>query len=190
MLFVITMVVISCKKETGTTTFIENPAKKAIDAKLVVDSLVILNYGAFEFGQKIYFSRNGKITQLGCLMASKGTFRVSLWDFATKDLIIATPITVMDTTNFTYVNVTDINVTASTRYVISINNTVGGVSRPYYLAYKKPINILSIFPFTSNSVTYESNQYKGSTTSTFPDIVDTETNYFGGIADVTFQYEE
>lgn len=187
---VLLLLVFSCKKDEETKTITESPGKVAIQSKLVVDTVGIFNNGSFEFGQKIYFSRNGKITQLGCLMPSKGNFRVSLWDFTSKDLIVATQVTITDTTTFTYADIADISVTASTRYVISINNTSGGTNKPYYKAYKKPISGSSIYPFTSKSITYESNQYKVSNVSVFPDLVDVLTDYYGGIPDVVFEYEE
>lgn len=181
----------SCnKKETGTSTKTENPAKATIADALVVDTALIQNYGSFEFGQKIFFSKNGNITQLGCKMASKGTFRVSLWDFTTQNLIVAVPVTVIDTTVFTYNTISSIAVTANTRYLISINNTDGGINKPYYNYIKKSnISSSSIYPFSSGSVTYEGQYAKASQVSVFPVGLD-GVFLFGGLPDLQFEYPQ
>jgi hypothetical protein len=185
--FVFLFVALSCKKNDGPKTFTENPAKSAIESKLLIDTIQVYNSGTYEFGQKIYFSRNGKITQLGCFMPSTGIFRVSLWNFNTKDLITAGQVNVTDITKFQYINISEVNVTVGTRYVISINNTQGGLNKPYNNGKKKGVSVL--LPFSSKSITYETTQYKLSPVSVFPDLEGT-TEFLCGIPDVTFVYEE
>lgn len=182
----------ACKKEeSDPATKTENPAKATIDAGLVVDSVKILGgFYSFEFGPKIYFSRNGKVTKLGCKIANTGTYRVSFWDYNTKDLIAATTVNVTDSTQFTYNDISPIPVTANTRYVISINNNSGGEPKKYYVFFKKSnIDGKNIFPFTTGSVTYEKNLYVTSNTSTFPSEDDSQFS-IGGIPDLQFEYTE
>ena len=179
-----------CKKESGPTTKTETPAKTTISNALVVDTGRIANNGSFEFGQKFYVSKNGSVTKLGCKMARAGSYRVSLWDFATTNLIAATTVNVTDTLNFFYNSVSGISLTASTRYVISLNNTDGGVNKPYYLYSKKPGTNNVNYPFTTGSVTYEIGLYSFSTTSVFPTTSGAATDAFWGVPDMQFEYSE
>jgi hypothetical protein len=176
-------------KDNGPSVKTETPAKATVDAGLVVDTTFLQTSGTLEFGNKLYFSKNGSVTKLGCKMATLGNFRVSLWDFNTSDLIVATTINVTDTTKFIYNSISPTPVTATTRYVLSINNCIAGVGKNFYLMIKKPA-ALDIYPFTSGSVTYEDLRYATSTTSTFPATLNGSQNYFAGIPDLQFEYTE
>ncbi len=180
----------SCKKETGPVTKTETPMQKTISEQLVVDTVRVVANGSWEFGQKLFFSKNGKITKMGCKMANTGSYRVSLWDFATKNLIAATTVTVTDSTKFIYNNVSPIDVTANTRYVLSVNNTSLLSSKLFYV-YEKKSNTTraSIYPFTTGSVTYEAQAEKFSTTSVFPPSLIT-ADFLDGIPDIQFEYTE
>ena len=178
----------SCTKEDKPKTKTETPAKTTLINKVTVDTGKIFNTGSWEFGQKFYASKNGNLTKLGCKMASKGNFRVSLWNFATTNLIVATTINVTDTLNFVYNNIAATPITANTRYVISINNTDGGINKPYYKYYKKPGLGDIAYPFSTGSITYESGLYSSSTLSVFPTSAGTDG--FWGIPDMQFEYEE
>ncbi|MEZ5025618.1 MAG: DUF4082 domain-containing protein [Chitinophagales bacterium] len=189
LMLIITLATISCTKD-GTNTTIENPAKATISNNFVVDSFLTIVSGSWEFGNKFYSSKNGKITKLGCKMAEVGNYRVSLWDFSTENLITSTTIAVSDTSQFKYNVISPVDVTTNTRYVISINNTSGGVAKRYY-AYLKKFNATSIYPFTTGSITYETVQEKNSSISIFPDFVNPgDQKYFAGIPDFQIEYEE
>ena len=123
----------SCAKGPDTKT--ENPAKTTISNSLVVDSILAYGTGSYEFGNKFYSSKNGKITQLGCRMPVIGNYRVSLWDFTTTNLITATTISITDTSQFKYNDISAVDITANTRYVVSINNRSAGVAKKYYLFF-------------------------------------------------------
>ena len=181
----------SCKKDNTPKTKTENPAKATIEAKLVVDTSLAFATGSWEFGNKFYVSKNGNITKLGCKMPDAGSFRVSLWDFSTQNLIAATTVTITDTSKFVYNAVSPIAITANTRYLISTNNTSGGVAKRYFVYFKKPSASTPIYPFTTGSVTYETLQEKGSTTSVFPDgVPSVDRYYFIGVPDFQFEYTE
>ena len=178
---VVTLTIFSCGKTTTPVT--ENPAKETIDSKVVVDSAFILNNGDYEFGNQFYSSRNGMITKLGCKVASKGNFRVSLWDFITQNQIAATTINVTDTTVFIYNSISPITITANTRYVVSLNNG----SLPYYIYFKTPNYIgPSIYPFTSGSITYIDFREIAAAAPTFPTTVGSQY-IFGGVPDIQFE---
>ncbi len=179
---------IGCTKETGPATKTENPAKATISNNLVVDSAFSISSPSYEFGNKFYVSKNGKITKLGCRMPQIGSYRVSLWDFATTNLITATTISVTDTAQFKYNEISPVDIVANTRYVISINNNVGGIAKQIFVFNKKP-GLLDIYPFTTGSITYETLQVKLSASSIFPDIVG-NLKIFAGVPDLQFEYTE
>ena len=184
----VVVMAVSCSKDS-TKTITETPAKSTIAGGYVVDASIALAYDSYEFGNKFYVSRNGNITNLGCKMAETGSFRVSLWDFATQNLIAATTITITDTSQFVYNIVSPIAVTANTRYVISLNNTSAGAFKKYFSYYKKPASGPSIYPFTTGSVTYENYREKLSATSAFPDSFFPNWALIG-VSDFQFEYTE
>lgn len=181
---------IGCKKESGPTTKTETPIQATIAAEVVVDTAIVYGFSSYEFGNKFYVSRNGNITKLGCRMPEVGSYRVSLWDFVTQNLITATTVNVTDTSKFTYNNISSVAVTANTRYVISLNNTSSSVAKKYFIFFKKPTpSGATIYPFTSGSVTYEDFREKGSSTSTFPTAVLAQWTILG-VPDMQFEYTE
>jgi hypothetical protein len=163
----------------------ETPVKTTYTQKIVYDTVEIFP-GSYEFGYKFYSSKNGKISQLGCLAPVKGNIRVSLWDFDSKDLITAVTIN-SDSTSFQYVDIPAVSIVANKRYVISLNSHANGVSR-YSLGRKKPSS--NIYPFSSGSVTFEALQQIESTTSKFPaQVLPTSQVYLGGFSDFKLQVE-
>lgn len=174
---------LSCKKDNTPNT--ETPLQTFIKTSIVVDTTIIQKTtGSFEFGNKFYASRNGVITHLGCYLPYKGSIRVSLWDFATKNLITATSVT-SDSTGFVYVDIPDVPIVANQRYVISLNNNSGSVARNYFFRYKKSAAGVSIYPLTSGSITFEGLFYSVSIVPEFPTI--SITTSLGGFPDFKFQ---
>lgn len=183
----------ACKKDKNLATT-ENPTKAAIANPALVDSFVLFpSFGSFyESGNKIYFSRNGTVTKLGCRSGNKGTFTVNFWNFETASLLASANITVSDTLQYVYKNITPITVTANKRYVISMNNNSGGSAKDYWIYYRKsgPGTISpNIYPFTSGSVTYEDVRAKETSTSIFPDFTISPWNFICQ-ADLQFEYSE
>ncbi len=187
--FIIGICAISCNKNTQTVT--ENPLNSAI-TNGKIDSITTRNGGSFEFGNKLYFSKNGSVTKLGCKMPSTGDIQVSFWDAYTGGLLARASVTITDPAQFNYTSISPVSVKANTRYVLSLNNTSGGASIPYYVGNKKSgsgtIEDL-IYPFTSGSVTYEQPYYASSPTSVYPSFIDVNKNYIGGFSDLQFEFE-
>ncbi len=180
---------IGCKKETGPATKTENPIKTTIAAKSVVDTNFVYDFiSNLEEGYKFYPSRDGKITKLGCQMRNKGTYVVSLWNFATASLIAATSVNVTDTVNFFYNSISPTSITANTRYVVSIYIPAGSLYNVYFKksGSTRPI----IYPFTSGSITFEERrEVSAISTSTFPtNIIDQWAMV--GVPDIQFEYTE
>ena len=108
----------------------------------------------YELGSEFYTSDSGVITELGCLCPQKNkTYIVSLWDFNSNALLAQANVTCIDSTHFAYANITTVHITANTPYVISYNNTVGGVEQGYYFPSLKS-NVALGFPFSDGNVTF------------------------------------
>ena len=155
-----------------------------LSANLVTDTVFAkADIVASEDGYKIFFAKDGQVTQLGCKLPQAGQYKVSFWDFDTKTLRASPIVTVTDANQFTYVNITPIDVVANQRYVLSINNTQNGAIVSTYKAKKK--SNVNLFPFTVGSVTFEDNSFKASATTLFPDSDVTGTILFN-FPDLTF----
>lgn len=194
-LFIICIgLLIGCGKDK-TTTKTENPVKLALASKVAIDSVNGFEIpGSFEQGNKIYFSKAGTVTKLGCRMYNKGTYTVTLWDFTTKNLIASTTVTVSDSTQFSYNSISPVSIVANTRYVISVNTSSGAGPKGYWLFFKKTspgVISTNIYPFTSGSVTYEDFREKATSTTAFPDASSAFGQRFvAGVPDLQFEYTE
>jgi hypothetical protein len=171
---------------TDTVTAIETPAYSIITKFSIVDTLPVfpVGSGSYEIGSEFYASDSGVITKLGCLCPVKdSTYKVSLWDFNSNTLLASANVTCADSTHFSYVSITPVYITANKNYIISYNNTVGGVGQGYYFPSLKSQNPLA-FPFSDGSITFVNSYYVGSTSSVFPTSLD---NNFIASADFVFQ---
>ncbi len=182
------MFIAGCKKATTPSLTTENPMQNILDQTSVVDTNLIFQNAQWEMAHKLYFSRNGNITKLGCKLGAVGSYRVALWDFDAENVIAVTTVSVTDSTQFAYNIISPIAVTANTRYILSVNNANGSLAKAYY-GYSKKSNTANanIYPFTSGSVTYESSYgYLGADLH-FPALIPT-SNAIVGIADLQFEY--
>ena len=181
-----------CSKDKK-NTIIENPLKATIESENIVDTFyAIIGTGInYEFGNKFYASRDGRITKLGCKMPQNGSYRVSLWNFATTNLITATTITTTDSTSFFYNNISPVSITTGNRYVISINNTDAGIAKRYYIYFKKPTISDAIYPFTKGSITFEDFQTTVSISPTYPSTINPSyQTILAGVPDFQFEYDD
>ncbi|HUM50794.1 MAG TPA: DUF4082 domain-containing protein [Chitinophagales bacterium] len=190
--FVIGMA-ISCKKDKTTNVNFENPVQAASKNTTLLDST--RNYPGFDFyeiGTKIYFSKAGKVTKLGCRSGNTGNFVVSFWDFESSALLAQTTVNVTDKTKYFYSAITPIEIVPNKRYIISLNNNNGGVPADYWICYKREANPdgidFNIYPFNIGSVTFEAPYGKTSATAVFPSNPLSPWNFLAG-ADVQFEYE-
>jgi hypothetical protein len=115
---------LSCKKDKEEAIVIvkETPMKKIIQDQMIIDTNIVMENGSYEFGFKFYSSINGTITKLGCQMPEIGSYRVSIWEYDSKNLIVATTIKSTDTTKYTYNDISPLEIIANKRYAVSINN--------------------------------------------------------------------
>lgn len=182
-----------CKK--AKTVPSETPVKAASENRNLLDSFVIFPaYGThYEIGSKMYFTKNGKITKLGCRAGNKGTYAVSLWDFETRTLLASTSVTITDSSRFNYKDITPVDIVMNKRYVVSLNLTSGGNPKDYWLHYKKNTAGTDIepnvYPVASGNTVIEDSRYTESTTPVFPGTVNSPWMFSAG-ADVQFEYTE
>lgn len=182
-----------CKKDKTVPS--ETPVKAASGNRNLLDSFVLFpSFGtSYEIGSKLYFTKNGKITKLGCRAGNKGTFAVSLWDFETSTLLASTSVTIEDSSRFTYKGITPLEIVKNKRYVVSLNLTSGGNPKDYWLYYKKNsagTDIeFNVFPVTTGNTVIEDSRYAESSTPVFPGTVNSPWMFSAG-ADLQFEYTE
>jgi hypothetical protein len=102
-LFLVLGMAISCKKDKATNVNFENPVQAASKNTTLIDST--RNFPGFDFyeiGTKIYFSKAGKVTKLGCRAGNTGNFVVSFWDVESSALLAQTTVNVTDNTKYFY----------------------------------------------------------------------------------------
>lgn len=180
----------ACKKDNPSVTQPEHLSKGVLENLLehneIVDTVILGNNNELELGMRFYSSVKGEISHIGGKMPSPGKFNVSLWDYASKQLLVSI---VLDNypDKFTYIDIKDIPAMANQRFVISVNNVTEGVSRPYYISKKKSSSG-SVYPFNAGNITYEAFHSKLGATPLFPDAV-TEANqsYVAGYPDIIFK---
>ncbi|MBO9657943.1 MAG: DUF4082 domain-containing protein [Chitinophagaceae bacterium] len=189
---VLASVLWSCKKDQPEVSKPETPGKSVkvlknlLEHNEIVDTVLIANVNEFEVGMRFYSSTSGKITHLGCKMPSAGKYKVSLWDYGSKQLLASA---VLDNypDQFTYADITDIPAIANQRFVISIHTVVEGAKRPYYISRKKSSSA-SVYPFTAGNIVFEALHSKVSPVSVFPDaITQSNQSLVAGYPDIIFQ---
>jgi len=187
----------SCSKTkvntvTNTTTVttidtpFEAPVKSLFAKGGLIDSLAIYSSTNYELGSEFFTSANGTISQLGCICPTKNkAYRVSLWNFTTNQILATVLVTPTDSLHFFYTGITPVNITANVHYVISVNNSVGGVALPFYLFVQKstPLNPLP-FPYSDGDITFVNSYYEFSATTVFPDL---NQNSYVAPADFVFK---
>jgi len=179
--------ILACKKNSTTPPPVkkqETPLQNLVTTKFI-DSVTIMNNGNFEIGYRFSSNKNGHITKLGCYMPDGLTYRVALWDSTTKNLIVAVSVKVTDSTKFTYTDISPIPIVANKKYVVSINNTVGGSNRNYFILRRKTPNTLT-FPLTNASIMIEAQQEFSCSTLCFPQNAYTN-GYLTGVPDFVFE---
>jgi hypothetical protein len=178
------------KEEKTATTITENVMESVVNKATVVDSIQTKKTGPIEFGHQFFFSRDGKITALGCRLPTKNIpYTVNLWDFDNKVLLASATVTPTDSISFSYSAITPVAVSANTKYLVSLNNFSNGEIQSFFLGTKKG-GAESLYPFTEGSVTFEGVYYIKSDTPQFPVTLNPSQAIIAGISDFIFEYTE
>ncbi|MFN8282714.1 MAG: hypothetical protein U0U67_05835 [Chitinophagales bacterium] len=184
---------VSCKKNKIKINT-EQPVQSASKTTSLLDSTRNFpGFAFYEMGSKVYFSKPGKVTKLGCRAGATGKFVVSFWDFDSHELLAQTKVTITDKDKFFYNAVSPVQITANKRYVVSMNNNNEGIITDYWLCYRKstvlPNEIeFNVYPLSVGSVTFEDIRSVESSTAVFPSTIISAWNFSAG-ADVQFEYE-
>lgn len=182
----------ACKKEKNTgqqQSPEETPLKTIVGRKAPADTIYQVNFAAANYGLRFHSTVNGKITKLGCRMPAAGTYTVSLWEFASHNLLAQAQVVITNTSDFTYASISPVLIPAMNNYLISVNSTSGGASKPYYQLFKKPSPAASIYPFSAGSIVIDQPFYKAGPNA-FPDANNvSDFPYLRGVSDFVFVEE-
>lgn len=173
--------ILACKKNSAKEP--ETPLQSLVYTNFL-DSLRVVNPGSLEIGYSFLTTQDGHITKFGCHMPNKGTYRVALWDNDSKMYKDTALINVTDSTKFNYVDIKPIQIIANKIYVISINNTFGGIAKEYFVAGKKP-NVTFDLPIFYKSTIIAAMRYIETSELTFPNKISIRGT-INGIPDFVF----
>jgi Domain of unknown function (DUF4082) len=176
----------ACKKDdTVAVKPSENPVASLVaDADWVVADAS--NGGKYELGYVFSTTTKGKLTQVAAQMISPGIYTVSVWDADTKALLRQKSIEQSSPNKFSTATVEDLVIEKDKKYVVSINNTIGGVAKGYNSVKKKVASATTIFPISKGSIIIQKSVYGNGGTIIFPNVDYSTTNAFYGFADITF----
>jgi hypothetical protein len=134
-LLVVSVCVISCDKDDDEIQYgaSVNAVSNLLDMS-IYETPDAFGFQSYTLGIVFQSAKAGRITHLGALMG-KGTFTVTLWDSTTQTLLRSVQVTITDSTEMTFVDISDINITANKSYIVAVNNTQEGTTnfRNYWL---------------------------------------------------------
>jgi hypothetical protein len=142
--------------------------------------------GKFELGYVFSSTVAGKVTQLGAQMNEPGVYTVSVWDGDTKALLRQKSVEQTSPSKFSTATIDPLPIVKDKKYVVSINNVIGGVSKGYNGLAKTPASSTSIFPISRGSIVIQKSVYSASATTVYPATDYSGSNTFWGFADITF----
>jgi hypothetical protein len=184
--FFLFLAISACKKDDPAA--VVKPSENPVSSLLTETGWKLTPYttGQFELGYIFSASAAGKITEVGAQMASPGLYTVSIWDATTKALLRQKGVEQVSPSTFSKVAIDALALEKDKRYLISINNVVGGVTKGYNGLAKIPSSTTTIFPISRGSIIIQKSVYSNSSTTVFPTVDYSNTNTFWGFADFTF----
>ena len=171
----------SCKSKDAV-----KPAENVLSAYTTDGTLVneVLTGSAFEFGVVFSASVAGKLTQVGGRMPEAGTYRVTVWDNASKQVLRQKIVEQTTPDRLTLNDVEPLLLTPNTRYVISVNSQAAGANRKYHKFAKTDGG--DLFPVVKGSILVESSTYGTGATAVFPANTSVAKTRLYGFPDFTF----
>lgn len=113
---------LSCSKKTITEQPSQFPMKLLIENGILDLQSTVNSPNTFEVGYKFKTFKNGKITSLSIRVPANGTYRVSLWNFETQDLLVTQQIQSSNGLISTE-SISPITITSSVDYFVSVNTS-------------------------------------------------------------------
>jgi Domain of unknown function (DUF4082) len=184
--FLLGILINACKKDDAATTV--KPSETPVST-LVSEAdwkLTAYTSGKFELGYVFSATAAGKVTQLGAQMNEPGVYTVSVWDGDTKALLRQKSVEQTSPSKFSTAIIDPLPIVKDKKYVVSINNVIGGVSKGYNGLAKTPASSTSIFPISRGSIVIQKSVYSSSATTVYPATDYSNSNTFWGFADITF----
>ena len=171
---------------TDTVTAVEMPVQSVFKKGILFDTVGVYppGSGSYEIGVKFYSSDSGVITKLGVRNPINSKYAVSLWDVATQDLLATDSIATTDSAQFAYASISPIHISPNKEYIVSYNNTVGGVDLGYNISQSKVTGDVQ-YPFSDGDITFISEDELNSTTTAYP--ANEYPNSYLATVDIVFQ---
>lgn len=121
LLLLAVMIINACNKDEGIQFGTSVNASSGLEALSGWDKDFFSNNN-WTMGLIFKTAKNGRITHIGARLA-KGTYKVALWDSSAQSILTSANITVTDSTQYAFADISDISITAGKSYVVSVNNT-------------------------------------------------------------------
>ena len=127
-------------------------------------------------------------------MPQAGKYYVSLWDVATKNLILRDSVDYTDPSKFLYkdfsANNQSVNLVKNKKYMASVyvTRTVTGAPRPYFTLFQPGVS--NWVPFIQGSISITGNYFKKEDFPTYPDILILHPDVLNGLVDIGFYKTE
>jgi hypothetical protein len=147
-----------------------------------------------EFGNEFTVAKDGVLYAIGFRMPQTGKYIVSLWDVATKSLILRDSVDYTDPAKFLYKDFSaqgkDVNILKNKKYMASvyIPRLPTGGTRPNYTLFQP--GIYNWVPFTQDNITITGSYIKKSDLPTFPDVMILHSDVLDGLVDIGFYKTE
>ncbi len=178
-LLAITLFFTSCSKEDDTIEEIEVssqfPMKSLIESgHMSVNYQKINSPSTFEIGYEFKSFKNGKITALGIRVPNNKTYRVTLWNNDTEEILVTKNI-VSSSGLLSFEDIAPIEISSGTAYFVAVN------TNDYYQFTNSGNNL---FPAQSGDILITGYGSNFGTSQTLPTTF-SETSYLG-MVDVAF----
>lgn len=110
--------IISCKEkalpvEEGFTSFLA-------DSTMKIKITATNNPVYYEFGLKFQVVKEGKVVKVGTRLPNAGTYRISIWDFAAKTVLISQNVTQNQANKQAWADISGLVVKPDTEYFVSV----------------------------------------------------------------------
>jgi hypothetical protein len=183
------VIITGCNKKEGTSrsALLTTPFKAYVEERgLLPVELMVTSPQTFEIGYNFTVIRNQQVSKLGALMPDPGEYFVTLWK-ADDESVMARATIVVTGKEFTYTNISPVNLEPRTNYVLSINTSNKGAEASYF-AHRLAEEPYPLYPFQLGIMSVSNVVQKHSATPSFPYSSFNDYQYFlMGIPDMLFE---
>lgn len=147
-----------------------------------------------EYGIEFSSAKKGVLYAVGFRLPEPGKYYVSLWDAATKNLILRDSVDYTDPSKFIYKDFSaknqSVNIERDKKYMASVYvpRSAFGAPRNYYTLLQPGVS--NWVPFTSGSISITGNYYKKENFPVYPDVLILHPDVLNGLVDIGFYKTE